>query len=209
MNEKISKAVVARLPKYYRILVDLKDKGVKRVSSKELSAILKSTASQVRQDFNNFGGFGQQGYGYNVDELLSQIQRILGLGSSYKTIIIGSGNIGQALANYKGFANGGFELDAMFDLNPKLVGLKVNDVEVLDYSELPEYLENNEVDIAYLAVNEQNAQDVTNVLLNGGVKGIWNFTPVDLEVTGSTVVENVHLIDSLYIMSYYLKGEAR
>lgn len=209
MNEKISKAVVARLPKYYRILVDLKDKGVKRVSSKELSAILKSTASQVRQDFNNFGGFGQQGYGYNVDELLTQIQRILGLGSSYKTIIIGSGNIGQALANYKGFLNGGFKLDAMFDLNPKIVGLKVNDVKVLDYSELPAYLEENEVDIAYLAVNEQNAQDVTNVLLKGGVKGIWNFTPVDLEVTGNTVVENVHLIDSLYIMSYYLKGEAR
>lgn len=209
MNDKISKAVVARLPKYYRILVDLKDKGVKRVSSKELSAILKSTASQVRQDFNNFGGFGQQGYGYNVDELLSQIQRILGLGSSYKTIIIGSGNIGQALANYKGFSNGGFKLEAMFDLNPKLVGLKVNDVEVFDYSELSDYLSKNEVDIAYLAVNEQNAQDVTNVLLSGGVKGIWNFTPVDLEVTGDTVVENVHLIDSLYIMSYYLKGEAR
>lgn len=209
MNEKISKAVIARLPKYYRILVDLQDKGVKRVSSKELSAILKSTASQVRQDFNNFGGFGQQGYGYNVDELLNQIQRILGLGSSYKTIIIGSGNIGQALANYKGFSNGGFKLEAMFDLNPKIVGLKVNDVKVLDYSELPAYLEANEVDIAYLAVNEQNAQEVTNVLLKGGVKGIWNFTPVDLEVTGDTVIENVHLIDSLYIMSYYLKGEAR
>lgn len=209
MNEKISKAVIARLPKYYRILVDLQNKGVKRVSSKELSAILKSTASQVRQDFNNFGGFGQQGYGYNVDELLNQIQRILGLGSSYKTIIIGSGNIGQALANYKGFSNGGFKLEAMFDLNPKIVGLKVNDVKVLDYSELPAYLEANEVDIAYLAVNEQNAQEVTNVLLKGGVKGIWNFTPVDLEVTGDTVIENVHLIDSLYIMSYYLKGEAR
>lgn len=209
MNEKISKAVIARLPKYYRILVDLQNKGVKRVSSKELSAILKSTASQVRQDFNNFGGFGQQGYGYNVDELLNQIQRILGLGSSYKTIIIGSGNIGQALANYKGFSNGGFKLEAMFDLNPKIVGLKVNDVKVLDYSELPAYLEANEVDIAYLAVNEQNAQEVTNVLLKGGVKGIWNFTPVDLEVKGDTVIENVHLIDSLYIMSYYLKGEAR
>lgn len=209
MNEKISKAVVGRLPKYYRILVDLKEKGVKRVSSKELSAILKSTASQVRQDFNNFGGFGQQGYGYNVDELLNQIQRILGLGNSYKTIIIGSGNIGQALANYKGFSNGGFKLVSMFDLNPKLVGLKVNDVEVLDYSVLKDYLDKNDIDIAYLAVNEQNAQEVANVLAEGGIKGIWNFTPVDLEVRDGIVVENVHLIDSLYVMSYYLKGEAR
>lgn len=209
MSQKISKAVIARLPKYYRYLNKMKEQGIERVSSEELSHLLNSTASQVRQDFNNFGGFGQQGYGYNVKELFSQIERILGLGSSYNTIIVGSGNIGQALANYKNFENYGFKLIAMFDLNPKLVGLNVNGVEILDVEKLQEFLSKNSVDIAYICTGEHSAQKTAEILEKGGVKGIWNFAPVDLELGENIIVENVHLIEGLITMSYYLNGEAR
>lgn len=149
MKNKISRAVINRLPKYYRHLQKARDRGIERISSKELSELLKSTASQVRQDFNNFGGFGQQGYGYNVKELLCQMERIMGVGAPYSTIIVGSGNLGQALAGYKGFAKNGFKLVAMFDRNPKLVGLKINDIDIQDAENLPLYLEQNDIDIAY------------------------------------------------------------
>ncbi len=209
MNKKISKAVISRLPKYYRHLSKMKEAGVERVSSEELSRLLNSTASQVRQDFNNFGGFGQQGYGYNVKDLFSQLERILGLGNSYNTIIVGSGNIGQALSNYKNFQKTGFNLIAMFDLNPKLVGLNVNGVDVMDIETLPKFLEEHEIDIAYICTGENAAQEVAETLENGGVKGIWNFAPIDLELGEDIVVENVHLIEGLITMSYYLNGEAR
>ncbi|MCK8059443.1 MULTISPECIES: redox-sensing transcriptional repressor Rex [unclassified Fusibacter] len=209
MSEKISRAVIKRLPKYHRYLKDLLEKDVKRISSKELSEIMGFTASQIRQDLNNFGGFGQQGYGYNVEELFSEIGSILGLVSDYKTIIIGAGNLGQALANYTSFEKFGFNLQAMFDLNPRLIGMKIHDVEVLDVENISEYLEKEAIDIAYICTNRDAAQNVAEKLVNNGIKAIWNFAPIDLKVPEDVIVENVHLIEDLFTISYFLKGASK
>lgn len=209
MNNKISKAVINRMPKYYRYLGYLKEKGVERVSSKELGEMLDSTASQVRQDFNNFGGFGQQGYGYKVSELLIEIERILGLGIEYNTVIIGAGNIGQAMAKHQSFKNSGFHLLALFDKNPELIGSTFGDAEVLDESELEDFLQNNKIDIAFICVGEKSAQRIAETLEKGGVRGLFNFALVDLKVGKSVAVKNVHLVEDLFLLSYYLNGEAR
>ncbi len=209
MSEKISKAVIKRLPRYYRYLTLLKEKGIERVSSKELSEMLKSTASQVRQDFNNFGGFGQQGYGYKVADLLSEIERILGLGTEYKTIVVGSGSIGQAIAKHSGFGKSGFVLKAMFDSDPSIIGSKFNDIEVSDYKTLDKYLSNNKIDIAYICVGLKEAQTVAEQLDKGGVKAVFNFAPTDLKLSDNVIVKNVHLVEELFYLSYYLNGEAR
>lgn len=209
MNNKISKAVINRMPKYYRYLGYLKEKGVERVSSKELGEMLDSTASQVRQDFNNFGGFGQQGYGYKVSELLIEIERILGLGIEYNTVIIGAGNIGQAMAKHQSFKNSGFHLMALFDKNPELIGSTFGDAEVLDESELEDFLQNNKIDIAFICVGEKSAQRIAETLEKGGVRGLFNFALVDLKVGKSVAVKNVHLVEDLFLLSYYLNGEAR
>jgi redox-sensing transcriptional repressor len=209
MSEKISRAVIKRLPKYHRYLKDLLDKDVKRISSKELSEIMGFTASQIRQDLNNFGGFGQQGYGYNVEELFSEIGSILGLVSNYKTIIIGAGNLGQALANYSSFEKFGFNLQAMFDLNPRLIGMKIHDVEVLDIENIDEYLVKENIDIAYICTNRDAAQNVSEKLIKNGIKAIWNFAPIDLKVPEGIIVENVHLIEDLFTISYFLKGASK
>ncbi len=209
MSNKISKAVISRMPKYYRYLGYLKEKGVERVSSKELSEMLESTASQVRQDFNNFGGFGQQGYGYKVSELLIEIERILGLGVEYKTIIIGAGNIGQAMAKHQGFKNSGFNLLALFDSNENLVGKEFGGAKVLHDDKLEEFLAKNEIDIAYICVGEKSAQKIADTLEKGGVKALFNFALVDLKVGKHMAVKNVHLVEDLYLLSYYLNGEAR
>ncbi|MDO4772720.1 MAG: redox-sensing transcriptional repressor Rex [Bacillota bacterium] len=209
MNNKISKAVINRMPKYYRYLGYLKEKGVERVSSKELGEMLDSTASQVRQDFNNFGGFGQQGYGYKVSELLIEIERILGLGIEYNTVIIGAGNIGQAMAKHQSFKNSGFHLMALFDKNPELIGSTFGEAEVLDESELEDFLQNNKIDIAFICVGEKSAQRIAETLEKGGVRGLFNFALVDLKVGKSVAVKNVHLVEDLFLLSYYLNGEAR
>ncbi len=206
MANRISRAVIKRLPKYHRYLKELIDKNVKRISSKELSEIMGFTASQIRQDFNNFGGFGQQGYGYNVEDLFEQIGRILGLVSDYKTIIIGAGNLGQALANYSSFEKFNFKLQAMFDLNPRLVGLNFRGVKVFDIATIVDYLKENQIDIAYICTNKESAQSVADTLVENGVKAIWNFAPVDLKVPDEIVVENVHLIEDLFTISYFIKG---
>ncbi len=206
MANKISRAVIKRLPKYHRYLKELIDKNVKRISSKELSEIMGFTASQIRQDFNNFGGFGQQGYGYNVEDLFEQIGRILGLVSDYKTIIIGAGNLGQALANYSSFEKFNFKLQAMFDLNPRLVGLNFRGVKVLDIATIVDYLKENQIDIAYICTNKESAQSVADTLVENGVKAIWNFAPVDLKLPEHIIVENVHLIEDLFTISYFIKG---
>lgn len=208
-NERISMAVIRRLPKYHRYLQELLDKDVKRISSKELSDIIGFTASQIRQDLNNFGGFGQQGYGYNVEELFNEIAVILGLSKTYKTIIIGAGNLGQALANYNSFEKFGFRLQGMFDVNPRLIGLKIRDLEVFDMHDIQDYLKKNPVDIAYICTNRDAAQKVTDQLVACGIKGIWNFAPVDIKVPEGIVVENVHLIENLLTLSYFLKGIGR
>lgn len=206
MANKISRAVIKRLPKYHRYLKDLMDKDVKRISSKQLSEIMGFTASQIRQDFNNFGGFGQQGYGYNVDDLHAEISKILGLVGVYSTIIVGAGNLGQALANYSSFDKFGFKLEAMFDLNPRIIGLKINDVEVRDMQKMSKFVKSNNIDIAFLCTNRDAAQDVADQLIESGVKAIWNFAPLDLKVPENVVVENVNLIEDLFTISYFLRG---
>lgn len=205
MENNISMAVIKRLPKYHRYLRELLDKDVKRISSKELSEIIGFTASQIRQDLNNFGGFGQQGYGYNVEDLYKEIGKILGLTRTYKTVIIGAGNLGQALANYASFGRYGFELVGIFDKNPKMVGLEINGVEVSDVEGMDNFLEKNKIDIAYICTNRTGAQQVADVLVAADVKAIWNFAPVDLKVDSDIRVENVHLIDDLLTLSYFLK----
>lgn len=203
-KKNISMAVIKRLPKYHRYLGELLKNDVDRISSKELSEKIGFTASQIRQDLNCFGDFGQQGYGYNVRELYSQISNILGLTKEYKTVIIGAGNLGQAIANYNRFDKLGFELESIFDANPKLVGIRIRDIEIQDIDTLEDYLKKNPTDIGIICVPRTNAQKVCNVLVNGGVKGIWNFAPVDLAVPEHVIVENVHLSESLLTLAYLL-----
>lgn len=200
----ISNAVIKRLPRYRRYLRELKKKNVDRISSNELSNLIGYTASQIRQDLNNFGGFGQQGYGYNVDSLHKEISAILGLDQEYRMIILGAGNLGQAIANYTHYYKSGFIVAAMFDVNPKLIGLRINDIEVLDYEVLDEYLKNTEIDIGIVCTNKDSAQEVVDKLCAGGVKGIWNFAPTDLIVKEGIALENVHLSDSLHSLAYYI-----
>lgn len=198
-------AVIRRLPKYHRYLKDLLDRDVTRISSKELSKIIGFTASQIRQDLNNFGGFGQQGYGYNVEDLYTEIGKILGLNKEYKTVIVGAGNLGQALANYSNFERFGFRLQGMFDKNPKMIGLRISDTVVHDVDELESFIVNNNIEIVYLCTNRDSAQILADRIIGTGIKAIWNFTPVDLEVPEDVVVENVHLIEDLFTLSYFLK----
>jgi len=206
MAEKnISMAVIRRLPKYHRYLGDLLDKDVQRISSKELSDIIGFTASQIRQDLNNFGGFGQQGYGYNVEALHKEIGNILGLNKIYNAVLIGAGNLGQAIANYAGFRKSGFEIKALFDANPRMIGLNIRDFEVLDSENLETFIEDNNIDIAILCIPKNGAQDIVDRLVKSGIKGIWNFAPIDLEVPNGVIVENVNLTESLFTLSYLMK----
>jgi len=200
----ISMAVIRRLPKYHRYLKELLDKEIYRISSKELSRLIGFTASQIRQDLNCFGGFGQQGYGYNVEELYNEIGKILGLDKTYKLIIIGAGNLGQAIANYTSFEKSGFELLALFDVNPKLIGMKIRDIPFRDVDELEQFTLENHVDIAVVCTPKEFAQGIVDKLNEKNVKGIWNFAPTDLKVPKDIIVENVHLSESLFTLSYLL-----
>ncbi|SDZ18414.1 redox-sensing transcriptional repressor [Proteiniborus ethanoligenes] len=204
-ENKVSMAVIRRLPKYYRYLGELLDKDITRISSHELSNITGFTASQIRQDLNNFGGFGQQGYGYNVEELHKQLGKILGLEKIYKAVLVGAGNLGQAVANYKGFEDAGFKLLALFDKNPKLIGLKIRDIEILDVDNVEEFISKNEVEIGIITTPKEHAQSVADKFVKSNIKGIWNFAPTDLKVPEDIVVENVHLNESLFILSYMYK----
>ena len=205
MEEKeISRAVIARLPVYYRYLGQLVDEDVERVSSKELSNIMRSSASQIRQDLNCFGGFGQQGYGYNVKYLYEEIGKILGLDKKHNLILIGAGNLGQALANYVNFERRGFIIRGIFDKNPKLYGQKIRDIEIRPMEELNSFVLNNDIDIAVLTIPKESAIMVTGDLVKCGIKAIWNFAHVDLDVPDGIVVENVHLSESLMKLSYDL-----
>lgn len=204
-DKNISMAVIRRLPKYHRYLSDLLDKDVQRISSKELSDIIGFTASQIRQDLNNFGGFGQQGYGYNVEALHREIGNILGLNKVYNAVLIGAGNLGQAIANYSGFRKAGFEIKALFDANPRMIGLKIRDFEVLDSENIETFVQEKNIDIAILCIPKHGAQDVVDRLVKSGIKGIWNFAPIDLEVPNGVIVENVNLTESLFTLSYLMK----
>ena len=204
MQEKeISQAVIRRMPRYYRYLGELLEDGVERISSNDLSKRMNVTASQIRQDLNNFGGFGQQGYGYNVKYLYTEIGKILGLNEKHKFVIIGAGNLGQALANYAAFENRGFVLKGLFDVNPRLAGLTIRGVEIRMMDELKDFVKENVVDIAALTMPKEKADAIANRLVNLGIQAIWNFAHVDLDlIDKDVVVENVHLSDSLMQLSY-------
>ena len=204
MQEKeISQAVIRRMPRYYRYLGELLEDGVERISSNDLSKRMNVTASQIRQDLNNFGGFGQQGYGYNVKFLYEEIGKILGLNQKHNIIVIGAGNLGQALAHYVKFEKLGFVITALFDVNPALEGVTVRGIKIHMLDELEDYCKDHVVDIAALTMPKEKADAIANRLVNLGIQAIWNFAHVDLDlIDKDVVVENVHLSDSLMQLSY-------
>ena len=201
-EKEISQAVISRLPRYFRYLGDLKEEGVERISSQELSKRMRITASQIRQDFNHFGGFGQQGYGYNVKYLHTEIGKILGIDENHNFVIIGAGNLGQALANYASFETSGFVLKGIFDINPRLKGVTIRGIEIHMMDELKNFIEEQNVEIAVLTIPKANASDVADMLADTKIKGIWNFAHTDLKLPENIIVENVHLSDSLMRLSY-------
>lgn len=202
MEKEISQAVIRRMPRYYRYLGELLDDGVERISSNDLSARMRVTASQIRQDLNNFGGFGQQGYGYNVKYLYDEIGNILGINQRHNMIVIGAGNLGQALANYVNFEKRGFVIIGLFDVNPALTGTCVRDIKVRMMDELETFVREQPVDIAALTMPKEHAKRIANILVDLGINAIWNFAHLDLELPEHVVVENVHLSESLMQLSY-------
>lgn len=203
-DKKISMAVIKRLPRYHRYLNNLLELGIKRVSSKELSTRMGITASQIRQDLNCFGGFGQQGYGYNVESLYSEIGNILGINKTFYAIIIGAGNMGQALSNYGNFEKRGFEIIGIFDVNTDIIGKKIKDIEVMNLNDMDEFILNNKVDIAMLCVPYRETASVADRIAKLGVRGLWNFSAMDLKIPYDVIIENVHLSDSLMVLGYKL-----
>ena len=175
---------------------------VERISSSDLSKKMHVTASQIRQDLNNFGGFGQQGYGYNVKYLYSEIAKILGIDRQHNVIIIGAGNLGQAIANYTNFERRGFVIRGMFDINPKLIGLVIRGIEIRSVDDLETFIRENEIQIAALTIPKTKAPEIADRLVNAGIRAIWNFAHTDLVVPEDVVVENVHLSESLMRLSY-------
>ncbi len=202
-NDRISPAVIRRLPKYYRYLGELMKSGVTKTSSRELSEMTDFSASQIRQDLNNFGGFGQQGFGYDVENLRSEIAKILGLDKKYKIIIIGAGNIGQAIANYTGFYEADYEVVALFDKNPKLIGLSIRNALIKDIDDIESFLEEDKIDIAVICTPKSVSQQIAEQVVQHGVRAIWNFAPKDLKMPDYVHVENVHLNESLFSLTYY------
>lgn len=203
MGERvISQAVIRRLPRYYRYLGELLENGVERISSNELSKKMKVTASQIRQDLNNFGGFGQQGYGYNVKYLHGEIGKILGIDKSNYMVIIGAGNLGHALANYSAFEKRGFVLEGMFDIDPELEGVTIRGIPVQKMEELDDFLDTHHIDIGVLTIPKKAVAEVADTLVEHGVKAIWNFAHTDLNLPDDVIVENVHLSESLMRLSY-------
>lgn len=198
----VSDAVIRRLPGYYRHLRELEAAGVTQISSQELGKRMQLTPSQIRQDINCFGGFGRQGYGYKVSDLKMHIGEILGLDRQHRMIILGVGNIGSAVARYPTFAREGFETIAMFDVDPEKIGERVGNVPVYPMDELENFLSDCKVDVAVLAVPAQVAQTTLERLYAGGVRAVWNFAPIDLRHPDNMIVVNVHLSDSLQILSY-------
>lgn len=202
-KENISDAVIRRLPRYYRQLTDLHNRGIVRTSSHALGQEMNITASQIRQDFSCFGEFGQQGYGYNVEELRSEIGHILGVDSNHHLIMIGVGNLGRALLNNFPFDQTGFSVDASFDISPAVIGASINGVPVYAMRDIDAYLQSHNVDVVVLTIPQAIAQDTANHLINLGIKGFWNFTNIELTTTDPHVkFENIHFADSLLTLSY-------
>jgi len=203
-NTKISNAVINRLPRYRRYLKELEKKGVEKISSKEFSELIGYTASQIRQDLNNFGGFGQQGYGYSVKGLREEIEAILGLDREYRMVIMGAGNLGKAIYNYTKTFKGAFRVVGVFEIRKDLIGKKLGTHEIMDYEGIVEFVETEHVDIGIICVDRENAQEVADKLCFAGVKGIWNFARTDIEVPPHVALEVVHLSDSLHALAYHM-----
>ena len=207
-QKKVPAIVIKRLPRYYRYLGELLKQDVKRISSGALSEKMNVTASQIRQDFNYFGGFGQQGYGYSVENLYREIGNILGLHDGYTTIIVGAGNLGHALANHSAFEKRGFKLCAIFDRDKRIIGKKINNVEVLSDEIMEDYVRDNHIDIAILTLPKAAVQSTAEKLADCGIKGLWNFSYAELKINKPVAVENVHLSDSLMTLSYKIKQDS-
>lgn len=202
-KEKISKSVIRRLPRYYRFLSELEEQNVERVSSGKLAQIMRTTASQVRQDLNCFGGFGHQGYGYSVSTLKSEIIKILGLNNRYKAVLIGAGHIGTAIAAHMKFNKLGFELTGIFDNNEEILGSKINALEISDIKNLEQFCNKNKVDVAFLCIPKNAAPEAVKRLYKLGIKSYWNFTHYDIQGDyPDVVVENVHLSDMMMTLCY-------
>lgn len=204
---QVSITVVKRLPIYHRYLGDLLKKGTNRISSQELSNLTGFTASQIRQDLNNFGGFGQQGYGYNVEELHEEIGKILGLDREYKVVVTGAGNLGHAVTSYRGFKEAGFNIIGVFDKNPDNPRYAMRNMEVKHFDGLEEFINENNIDIGIITTSKSYAQETADLYVKCGIKAIWNFATIDLAVPEDVALENVRLSESLYTLSYYLKNK--
>lgn len=208
-EKKIPDPVLKRLPIYYRYLSTLMQLGISRISSKDLANMLGITSSQVRQDFFNFGGNGLQGYGYDVRYLFNEIHKNLGLAELRHVVVIGAGSLGQALAKHENFEKAGFKITAIFDVNPQIVGKRIRNIEIGDLKNLDDFVNENPVDIAAITVPEAYAYEVADRVLKLGIKGIWNFAPVELKVPPDVVLENIHLSDSLIVLGYKLMESKR
>lgn len=202
-NNSIPKNVISRLPRYYRFLGMLLDEGMERISSNELSRRMGLTASQIRQDLNHFGGFGQQGYGYNITQLREQIGHIIGIDNYYNVILIGAGNLGRAIAQHLNFQKRGFNLIAIFDSDEKLTGIKINDFAIRHFSQIEEFCEEHNPTAAILCIPSNAGKDVTKKLIECNIKAFWNFSHYNIiDDFPDAVVENVHLNDSLMTLCY-------
>ena len=201
---KISNAVIKRLPRYRRYLNELRKKSVDKISSNEFSHLTGYTASQIRQDLNNFGGFGQQGYGYSVEGLYNEISAILGLDKEYKLVVVGAGRLGQAIVNYTYYYKSGFVVKGIFEIDRDIIGKSINGVEVMDYDNIVEYVESEKIDIGVICTTRDAAQEVADKLSFAGVRGLWNFAPVDIETPAHVAVENVHISESLHSLVYHM-----
>ncbi|MCR5503009.1 MAG: redox-sensing transcriptional repressor Rex [Lachnospiraceae bacterium] len=201
-ENRISQAIVSRLPRYLRYLTELETDGVERISSRELSSIMRVTASQLRQDLNNFGGFGQQGYGYNVSYLRDEIAKLLGMNDEHFLVIIGGGRFGKILAKNMNFNNSGFVLKGIFDNDEAVIGTDIDGHIVMSMDKLSDFVRENRIEIAVLTIPKESAKAVANGLCRTGISGIWNFSHTDLDMPDNIQVENVHLSDSLMRLSY-------
>ncbi|MBQ1384584.1 MAG: redox-sensing transcriptional repressor Rex [Firmicutes bacterium] len=208
-EDKISNAVIRRLPRYLRVLEELNKKGVVRISSGELSDLTGYTASQIRQDLNHFGGFGQQGYGYNIADLQKAIEGILGTDKQYNMVIVGCGRLGHAVANYIDSYESHYRICGIFDVKDELIGKEIAGVKVQHQRELEDLLAREKIDIGVITATKERAQSISGILVDGGVRGIWNFVPADIAVPDTVIVENIYIADSLHVLTYNMNHQNR
>ncbi len=207
-KKEIPEGVIRRMPRYYRKLRELLEQGVDHISSGELARIMDVTASQIRQDLNHFGGFGQYGYGYDIEFLKNRIEQILGLDKTYGMVIFGAGNLGSAMAKHTPSIPLPHHVQALFDNDPAVIGTKVGPYTVLDTADFATYIAENPAEIAVLTLPETQAQQVADLAVQGGIRAIWNFSPADIQISDpKVVIENVHLSNSLMVLTYHLSTQ--